>query len=80
MIRNQTWSPSGLSSAPNQKVPFGSRPGPRGVKVLVPPGQSPRRPSMMIASPSSAMCPAGQLSTISKGRKGLPPQERPRRC
>ena len=42
-IRNQTWSPSGPSSAPNQKVPFGSRVGSRAVRVLAPPG-SPRAP------------------------------------
>ena len=33
-IRNQTWSPAGPSSAPNQKVPFGSRVGSRAVRVL----------------------------------------------
>ena len=49
-IRNQTWSPSGASSAPNQKVPFGSRVGSRAVRVLAPPGQSSHAPSMTIAT------------------------------
>ena len=35
-----TWSPPGSGSAPNQRVPLGSRVGSRGVRVRVPPGQS----------------------------------------
>ena len=54
VIRNHTWRPSGLSSAPYQRVrPLGSRPEARGVRVRGPPGQSSRFPSIMIASPSS---------------------------
>ena len=45
--RNQTWSPSGSSSAPNQQVrPLGSRLGGRAIRIRGPPGQSPRHPSM----------------------------------
>ena len=54
-IRNQTWSPSGSNSAPNQKVPFGSRVGSRAVRVLAPPGRSSRVPSMTVASSSPVM-------------------------
>ena len=61
-IRNQTWSPTGSSSAPEPKGPV-RFPGGRshGVRVLAPPGQSSRRPSMTIASSPSGHVPADQL-------------------
>ena len=50
-IRNQIWSPSGSSPAPNQRVrPFGSWMGSCGVRVRAPRGQFSRLPSMTIAS------------------------------
>ena len=45
VIRNQTWRPSGSSSAPNQKLPFGSRVGRAGASMSL------RRP----ASPRAAL-------------------------
>jgi len=50
VIRNQTCLLSGTSSAPNQKVPFGSRVGSRGVRAFAPPGQSSCLPPMTIAN------------------------------
>ena len=53
--RNHTCWPSWSSSAPNQRVPLGSRVGSRGVRVRIPPGQSSRVPAMMILGPWSVM-------------------------
>ena len=71
VIRNHTWRPSGLSSAPYQRVrPLGSRPEARGVRVRGPPGQSSRFPSIMIASPSSVHMFRPKSFTSSRSGRG----------
>jgi len=77
-IQNQTWSPSGSNSAPNQSVPFSSRVGLRGVRVRGPPGQSAHVPAMTIV----AMCgAAAALATQRSSSSSTSPrvQRRPMR-